>query len=90
MKFSKRPECLCMQELNISLLLLRLAPSRLYKIWNFSFKHILHFFEVGLNFVDLSLSLQVTVCAIPLSFSFQTWLLRLVLDLPLGQFMSVV
>ena len=58
-----------MQELNISLLLFRLAPSRLYKIWNFSFKHILHFFEVGLNFVDLSLSLQVTVCAIPLSFS---------------------
>ena len=66
----------CLQVLNISLLLFRVAPSDLYKIYNFSFRHIPHFFVVGLKADDLSLSFQLTSKSIPLSFRFQICALK--------------
>ena len=70
----KRVVLLCVQVLNISLLLFRVAPSLLYKMKCFSFKQI--FFVDGLHFVPLPFIFQLTSWVSPLSFKSQMWAAR--------------
>ena len=60
---------------------MRLLLSLLYRMWNFSFKQRRHFLVIGLKLGALSIKSHLRVKSIFLSFSSQTWALRLVLCL---------
>ena len=64
---------LCVQVLKISLLLFSVAPSVLYKIKCFSFRHMRHFFVDGLNFVPLAFIFHFTSQFRPRSFKSQMY-----------------
>ena len=90
LKFSRSLCFRCLQVLKISCLLLRLLLSLLYKMWNFSFRQRRHFLVIGLKLGALSIKSHLRVKSIFLSFSSQTWALRLVLCLSFSFLMSLL